>query len=236
MRLKKENLVSDDGFLCTDYYAGFSFSVILDFAKQLVPSLSVTSADIALSSYANKMDIERNLVDEIKKIDGVANAYGSSYVENIPATSSRAGIDHINIVSYDDTLLDYSKGSIAQGSLDTVYGNSNKVATVFNRNNPLHIGDTIQFAGEEVEITCALSQGLFGDDLIIICSQETFDRIMGGTKYGLIGIQLDSNATEETIAEIRSLETMILSLQISVKAINKITLHIGLHELFVMAS
>lgn len=94
----------------------FSFSVILDFAKQLVPSLSVTSADIALSSYANKMDIERSLVDEIKKIDGVANAYGSSYVENIPATSSRAGIDHINIVSYDDTLLDYSKGSIAQGS------------------------------------------------------------------------------------------------------------------------
>ena len=39
----------------------FSFSVILDFAKQLVPSLSVTSADIALSSYANKMDIERSL-------------------------------------------------------------------------------------------------------------------------------------------------------------------------------
>lgn len=110
------------------------------------------------------------------------------------------------------------------------------MATVFNRNNSLHIGDTIQFAGEEVEITCALSQGLFGDDLIIICSQETFDRIMGDTKYGLIGIQLDSNATEETIAEIRSLETMILSLQISVKAINKIVLHIGLHELFVMAS
>ena len=25
------------------------------------------------------MDIERSLVDEIKKIDGVANAYGSSY-------------------------------------------------------------------------------------------------------------------------------------------------------------
>ena len=184
----------------------FSFSVILDFAKQLVPSQNVTSADIALSSYANKLDIERSLVDEIKKIDGVANAYGSSYMENIPATSSRAGIDHINIVSYDDTLLDYSKESIAQGALDTVYGDSNKVATVYNRNNSLRIGDTIQFAGEEVEITCTLSQGLFGDDLIIICSQETFDRIMGNTKYDLIGIQLDSNATEETIAEIRSLE------------------------------
>ena len=35
---------------------------------------------------------------------------------------------------------------------------------------------------------------------------SVFDRIMGNTKYGLIGIQLDSNATEKTIAEIRSLE------------------------------
>lgn len=184
----------------------FSFAVILDFAKQLVPSLSVTSADISLSCYANKMDMDRSLVDEIRQIDGVANAYGNSYVENIPATSSNAGIDHINIVSYDDTLLDYSKGNIARGSLDEVYGNSNKVATVFNKNNPLRVGDTIRFAGEEVEITCALSQGLFGDDLIIICSQETFDRIMGDTKYGLIGIRLASNATDETVAAIRSLE------------------------------
>lgn len=191
----------------------FSFAVILDFAKQLVPSLSVTSADISLSCYANKMDMDRSLVDEIRQIDGVANAYGNSYVENIPATSSSAGIDHINIVSYDDTLLDYSKGNIAQGSLDEVYGNSNKVATVFNKNNPLRVGDTIRLAGEEVEITCALSQGLFGDDLIMICSQETFDRIMGDTKYGLIGIQLASNATDETIAAIRSLEndTMIIT-------------------------
>ncbi|MFR4896778.1 MAG: hypothetical protein ACLUB0_11630 [Blautia hansenii] len=42
---------------------------------------------------------------------------------------------------------------------------------------------------------------------------------MGDTKYGLIGIQLDSNATEEMIAKLEALKTMILSLQISVKAI-----------------
>lgn len=184
----------------------FSFSVIMDFVKQLVPSLNVTSADMALASYENKMNIDRGLVDEIRKIDGVANVYGSSYMENLPASSSRAGIDHINIVSYDDTLLDYAKGSIAQGTLDAVYGNSNKVATVFNRNNSLNVGDTIQFAGEEIEVTCALSQGLFGDNLIIICSQETFDRLIGNTKYGLIGIQFAPNATEETAAQIRSLE------------------------------
>ena len=183
-----------------------SFSIVMDMVRLLLPSLNVTSADLALASYSNEMVLDRDLVDEIRKIDGVANAYGSSYMGNIPATSSRTGIDHINIVSYDDTLLDYAKGNIAQGTLNEVYGDSNKVATVFNKNNSLKVGDTIQIAGTEVEISCALSQGLFGDDLIVICSQETFDRLMGQEKYGLIGVQLGKDATNETVAQIRRLE------------------------------
>ena len=183
-----------------------SFSIVMDMVRLLLPSLNVTSADLALASYSNEMVLDRDLVDEIRKIDGVINAYGSSYMGNIPATSSGAGIDHINIVSYDDTLLDYAKGNIAQGTLNEVYGDSNKVATVFNKNNSLKVGDTIQIAGTEVEISCALSQGLFGDDLIVICSQETFDRLMGQEKYGLIGVQLGKDATDETVAQIRKLE------------------------------
>ena len=183
-----------------------SFSIVMDMVRLLLPSLNVASADLALASYSNEMVLDRDLVDEIRKIDGVANAYGSSYMGNIPATSSRTGIDHINIVSYDDTLLDYAKGNIAQGTLNEVYGDSNKVATVFNKNNSLKVGDTIQIAGTEVEISCALSQGLFGDDLIVICSQETFDRLMGQEKYGLIGVQLEKDATNETVAQIRRLE------------------------------
>ena len=183
-----------------------SFSIVMDMVRLLLPSLNVASADLALASYSNEMVLDRDLVDEIRKIDGVTNAYGSSYMGNIPATSSRTGIDHINIVSYDDTLLDYAKGNIAQGTLNEVYGDSNKVATVFNKNNSLKVGDTIQIAGTEVEISCALSQGLFGDDLIVICSQETFDRLMGQEKYGLIGVQLGKDATDETVAQIRKLE------------------------------
>lgn len=183
-----------------------SFSVVMDMVRLLLPSLNVTSADFALASYSNEMILERDLVEEIRKIDGVANAYGSCYMANIPATSSRNGIDHINIVSYDDTLMDYAKGNLVEGTLDEVYGDSSKVATVFNKNSSLQVGDTIQIAGTEVEISCALSQGLFGDDLIVICSQQTFDRIMGREKYGLIGVQLGKDATEETAAQIRNFE------------------------------
>ncbi len=38
-----------------------------------------------------------------------------------------------------------------------VYGDSNKVATVFNKNSSLKVGDTIQIAGTEVEISCAFA-------------------------------------------------------------------------------
>ncbi len=183
-----------------------SFSVVMDFARLLLPSLGVTSADMTLTGYGNQLILDDGMIDEIRNINGVANAYGSSYMGNIPATSSRTGIDHINIVSYDDTLLDYAEGSIAQGNLDEIYGNSNKVATVFNKNNSLQVGDTIRIAGTEIEISCALSQGLFGDDLIIICSQETFKRLMGETKYGIIGVQLEKGATDETAAQIRNFE------------------------------
>lgn len=184
-----------------------SFSVVLDMMRLLIPSLNVTSADMVLGGYNNELILDRDLVDEIKKINGVEAAYGSSYMSGIPASSSREGISRINIVSYDDVLLDYAKESVSQGSLDEVYGDSNKVATVFNKNNSLQVSDTIQLAGTEVEISCALSQGLFGDDLILICSQETFDRLMGETNYGLIGVKLSPDAGDETAAQIRQLET-----------------------------
>lgn len=185
----------------------FSFSVMMNFAQLLMPSLNVTSADFTLTSYSNKMIIDRDVVDQIKDIKGVSKVYGSSYASDIPVASDREGIDHVNMVSYDDTLLDYAKGNIVEGSLDEVYGDSNKVATVFNKNNSLKVGDTISIGGTKLEISCALSQGLFGDDLILIGSQQTFDRLMGKTKYGLIGVQLNEDATEETAEAIRSFES-----------------------------
>lgn len=44
-----------------------SFSVLMDMVKLLMPSLNVTSADIALASYSNELTLNRVLVDEIKK-------------------------------------------------------------------------------------------------------------------------------------------------------------------------
>lgn len=84
------------------------FSVGLDFARELVPSLRSWQPDITLNGYANALLLEPDLLNEIQEIPHVEDAYGTAYLENVPATSSREGIDHVNLMSYTDYLLDSS--------------------------------------------------------------------------------------------------------------------------------
>lgn len=184
----------------------FAFSVLMDFAELLLPSQSYATVDLVLNGYANEMALDRELVGRINEIKGVSNAYGCNYTAGIPATSQREGISQLGLVSYDDTLLECAEESVAKGDLAEIYGNSNKVAIVYHKDNPLKVGDTIQIAGTEVEVACALSQGLFSNTVSVICSQETYDSLMGEEKYVLIGVQLGKDATEETVAQIRRFE------------------------------
>ena len=192
--------------------ASFSLSIILflcfrvglEFAGQLLPSLRSWQPDITLGGYANALVLERSLSDEIASLAGVAHVFGSSYIKNVPAVSSREGIDHINIVSYDNFLLDGSRERVVEGDLAAVYGDSNGIMTINNKDNPLKVGDTIQIAGEELQVACAVSDGLFSSELIAICSQETFDRLMGEQNYNMIGVQLNKDVPEETLRKISS--------------------------------
>ncbi|SHK39689.1 ABC transporter permease [Hespellia stercorisuis] len=184
-----------------------TFSVGMDLARELIPSLRSWQPDIILTGYANALVMDRALVDEIDKIPGVKHTFGSCYADNIPATSSRASIDHINLVSYDTYMMECAQKSVVQGDFSEISGDGSKVMTIYNKNNPFRVGDTIDVGGTELEVACALSEGLFADDLIIICPQEMFDRLMGEEKYGTIGVQLDKTATEETVEKISSFVT-----------------------------
>ena len=92
-----------------------------------------------------------------------------------------------------------------QGDLSEIYGDSNQVMTVSNKDNPLQVGDTIQIAGEEVVITCAVSDGLYSSDYSAICSQETFARLTGERNYSMIGVQFGKDASDDTVKQISSL-------------------------------
>lgn len=181
------------------------FSVGLDFARELVPSLRSWQPDITLNGYANALLLEPDLLNEIQEISHVEDAYGTAYLENVPATSSREGIDHVNLMSYTDYLLDSAADSVVEGDLSAIYGNNGQVMTISNKDNPLQVGDTIQIGGKEVTITCAVSDGVYSSEYSVICSAETFEWLTGETNYSLIGIQLDADADDETIRQINNL-------------------------------
>ena len=182
-----------------------SFSVGMDFARALLPSLRPWQPDVSLAGYANVLVLDRSLVDKINAMPGVAHVWGSSYMDNIPAVSSRPSVSYVNLVSYDAYMMECAKKSVAQGDISEITGDSNKAMTIYNRDNPLKAGDTIQLAGTEIEIACVLSDGLFPDDLIVICPQETFDRLAGEQRYGLIGVQLKKDGAGQTVKQISSL-------------------------------
>ena len=195
--------------------ASFSLSIILflcisvglDFAHELLPVTRSWQADtdITLTGYANERVLAQGLSDEISGITGVEHVWGSSYTEHIPAASSRQEIDHVNITSYSEYMLDCAEESLVQGNLSEVYGDSGKAMTVLNKDNPIKVGDVIQIAGQESEVVCGISSGLYPCEYSIICSQETFARLTGEENYSMIGIQLSRQATDETVKQINSL-------------------------------
>ena len=193
--------------------ASFSLSIILflcisvglDFAHELLPSMRSWQPDITLTGYANERVLDQSLSDAISGIAGVEHIWGSSYMENVPVTSSRQEINHVNITSYSQYMLDCAEESLVQGNLSEVYGDSGKAMTILNKDNPIKVGDIIQVAGQEIEVVCGVSSGLYPSEYSIICSQETFARLTGEENYSMIGIQLSRQATDETVKQINSL-------------------------------
>lgn len=181
------------------------FAVILDFAHELVPSLRSWQPDITLNGYANALLLEPDLLAKIQELPHVKTAYGTACIENVPATSSREEIDHVNLMSYTDDLLDSVADSVVEGDLSSICGNNRQVMTINNKDNPLQVGDTIQIFGKEVTITCSVSDGVYSSEYSVICSPETFEWLTGETNYSLIGIQLDTDATDGTIRQINDL-------------------------------
>lgn len=181
------------------------FSVGLDFAQNLLPNMKSYQPDIDYTGYENALLLDQETLEQIHGVDGVENAFACSYISGVPVISANQEIDHINLLSYDAYLLECAEDRIVQGKISDIYGDSDKVMTISNKDNPLQVGDTINLGGNEVTITCAVSDGLFPSELLIICSQETFERLTGENNYSMIGVQLGRSADDETIYQLSKL-------------------------------
>lgn len=198
----RKNLILMTGSFALSIILILSFSVGLNFARALLPSLRAWQPDLSVVGYKNAPSLDRDIVNEIKKISGVKNVYGNLYKGDILVSSNKNTIDHVSLVSYDEYMLSCAKKSIIDGNLSKVYGDSNVVLTIYNKNNPIKVGDKIKIEDTEIEVVAALSDGLFADDVIVICSENTFTRLIGEQNYSMISVQLTNGATDETVKNI----------------------------------
>ena len=181
------------------------FSVGMDLAHALLPSLRAWQPDCTINGYANADNIDSSMKEKINEIPGVEQVFGDAYASDVPAVSSETSVDRVNIVSYDDYMIKMAGKSVVKGDISEIGADNGKVMTICNKNNPLHEGDTIEINGTEVEVACELSDGLFSDDCIIVCSEDTFEKLVGEQDYFLLGVKLSKDADQATIRQISAL-------------------------------
>ncbi|NFH64207.1 ABC transporter permease [Clostridium botulinum] len=207
----KKNLILMTSSFALSIILFLSFSVLIEFIGYIMPQSSNTS-DINISSNDSSNSIDSVLLDKISGMSGVKYVFGRRSCFDVPAeVNSQANT--IDMISYDDYDLDCitKDKQLRKGSdISKVYGDSNYVLTIWDKDRPLKIGDKIQVGNNELEIAGLLKCNPFSDNgtpngkITLITSGKTFTRLTGVTDYSLIMIQTTKDATDGNVEAIRN--------------------------------
>ena len=191
-------------FLITASFAlsivlALGFIVILQFASLLLPSLAPWQADVIYTGYDNERVLPDTMAQQLRRMPGVARVWGCTGLVHVPASSDRNNVEQVTFCSYDDFMLESSKSMVVKGRMEKNSGADNEVMTMYNKTNPIRVGDTITVNGVPLTVVGAFSQGIFPDDVTIIAPETLFRRVAGEQNYNMIGVQLDRTASDETV-------------------------------------
>ena len=191
-------------FLITASFAlsivlALGFIVILQFASLLLPSLAPWQADVICTGYDNERVLPDTMAQQLRRMPGVARVWGCTGLVHVPASSDRNNVEQVTFCSYDDFMLESSKSMVVKGRMAKNSGADNEVMTMYNKTNPIRVGDTITVNGVPLTVVGAFSQGIFPDDVTLIAPETLFRRVAGEQNYNMIGVQLDRTASDETV-------------------------------------
>ena len=191
-------------FLITASFAlsivlALGFIVILQFASLLLPSLAPWQADVIYTGYDNERVLPDTMAQQLRRMPGVARVWGCTGLVHVPASSDRNNVEQVTFCSYDDFMLESSKSMVVKGRMAKNSGADNEVMTMYNKTNPIRVGDTITVNGVPLTVVGAFSQGIFPDDVALIAPETLFRRVAGEQNYNMIGVQLDRTASDETV-------------------------------------
>ncbi len=202
----KKNLILMIGSFAFTILLFFAFSACLDIVNKLLPSDSDFTTDLVISSQDNRNVIEKSLAEELSQIPGIETAIGTMMSYGISAEIN-GNPETIDLISYDDYMLERSKKSIVSGDLLKVYGNTKYALVIFNQDSRLDVGDRIKIGEQEIEVSAVASEGIGGSSgaATVVCSEETFTRLTGEHAYLMINMIMEKDASETVVAKVRDL-------------------------------
>lgn len=116
------------------------------------------------------------------------------------------------MISYEQYQFDWAKDYLLEGSLESVQTDVGTGLIVYDPQNTIQIGDTVSLningQSKEIQIVGMLSDCPFYSAAgvgTIICSEDTFEQIIGESKYTIIDVQLVKGATDEDVYAIRQM-------------------------------
>ncbi len=209
----KKNLILMTGSFALSIILFLTFSVMISWIGNSLPTNKPYSPDISLYYSAYSAGLSSDLADDLRNIEGVKYAYGRMHrladVENCKKA------DQIDLISYDETQFAWAKADLLRGNIDAAANETGKVIIAFEKETVFELGDTMDVNGKTLTVAALLSDSPFSSDTnpTVICSEETFSEIFGSCNYSVIDLQLEKGHEDETVAKIRSIadDNMILS-------------------------
>ncbi len=205
----KKNLVLMTFSFALSIILFLSFSAFIGYINNAVNPLQPYTPDISFISPDNTRSLNRDLITEINGRNGVERVFGRSFEYNIPVKFNEC-TGKIDLISYEEYQFNWADEGdyVIAGDLAKVLGDSGYALTVYDSDNPLKVGDKIKLDSGEIEIAGILSDCPFDSEegvQRVICSEKTFERLMGESNYTIIDIQLTKKATDEDVSTLRKL-------------------------------
>lgn len=195
-----------------------TFSVAVDFMNHAVNPLKPYAPDISIVSSDNSCSIGRALPEKIMEVDGVKRVYGRSFAYDLEV-QTQDKVRPAYLISYEDCQFGWAKDSLVDGSLTEVMEGEGILA-VYHSEDPLTAGESMAIdfgeGKKQLIISGILSDCPFNSsdgEEILICSEQTFEKLTGRKDYTIIDVQLERSAGDEVASKIRAIsgENIIFS-------------------------
>ena len=202
---QKKSLIMMTGSFALSIILFLSFSVMIDWIGHALNSNKPYSQDMSIFAENYAPVLPRELVTEIEKIDGIKYVYGRMHICN--EITSTKDVNRMDLISYEELQFGWAKDDYLSGDIEAVKDGGDSVMVVFDKNNPLTLGDKIWYRGNELTVAAVLKDSPFSSSDIptVLCSEETFRKLTGMEQYAVIDIQVTKKADKDIDQEIRKL-------------------------------